>query len=318
MIDWLVITLLLIAGIFGYFKFAEKFKIIDKPNGRSSHSTTTIRGGGIIFPFAALLWLLLFGFQHPFAIGGLILIAVISFLDDVYTISRRLRMFCHFLAVTLLFWEISMVDISWYYLLPAYLLFIGWINAFNFMDGINGITPLYSLIALGTFLFLAFESGLLPVEFIKILSISALIFAFVNARRNARAFAGDVGSVSMAFLLGWFMLDLILATQRIEYILFFVVYGMDSVFTILHRLMNRENIFKAHRSHLYQFLANEMNLPHVTVSLIYAGLQAAINILVIILLRNEIMNYPIFIGFLLVFSSIYLIARSEVLKVIAK
>jgi UDP-GlcNAc:undecaprenyl-phosphate/decaprenyl-phosphate GlcNAc-1-phosphate transferase len=315
---YFIVFFVLLFGYIVYTSAASRWNIIDKPNGRSSHSSTTIRGGGIIFPFAALLWFLLFGFQYPFAIGGLVLIAVISFLDDVYTISRRLRMFCHFLAVTLLFWEISIVDISWYYLLPAYILFIGWINAFNFMDGINGITPLYSLISLGTFLYLAFESALFPVEFIKFISISALIFAYVNARPNAKAFAGDVGSISMAFLLGWFMLDLILATQRIEYILFFVVYGMDSVFTLLHRLMNRENIFKAHRSHLYQFLANEMNLPHVTVSLIYAGLQAVINVFVIILLRNEIMNYSIFIGLLLVFSSIYLVARSEVLKVIAE
>ncbi len=311
-----VFTLLLL-GYKTYTIAADRWNIIDKPNGRSSHSSITIRGGGIIFPLAALLWFLLFGFQHPWAIAGLVLIAVISFLDDLFTLSRGLRMFFHFIAVTLLFWEISLLDLSWHYWLPVYIVLIGWINAFNFMDGINGITPLYSLVALGTFLFLSFfESVLISNDFIKILSISGLIFAFINARKRAKAFAGDVGSVSMAFLLGWFMLELIISTQRIEYILFFGVYGVDSVFTILHRLGKGKNIFKAHRSHLYQFLANELNIPHVTVSALYAGVQSAINFVVILMIRADLMNYPVFIAILLALSGLYIFARFKVIKVI--
>ena len=308
---------LLLIGLRFYTYIANYFNITDKPNGRSSHSSITIRGGGIIFPVAAILWFVIFGFQYQWAIAGLVIIAIISFLDDLYTLSRRLRMFFHFIAVTLLFWELSLLNISWYYWLPGYIVFIGWLNAYNFMDGINGITPLYGLVSLGTFLYLSFETGLISSDLIKILSISVLIFAFVNARKQAKAFAGDVGSISMAFILGWFMLELILATQRIEYMLFFIVYGVDSVFTILHRLSKGENIFKAHRSHLYQFLANELNIPHVTVSAIYASLQAVINLLVIVMVRTEYMDYVIFAGFLLIFSSFYLFARLRVIKMIS-
>ena len=314
---YLFVFTILLVGFKAYTFAANRWNIIDKPNKRSSHSSITVRGGGIIFPLAAILWFLIFGFQYPLTIIGLIIVAIISFLDDIYTLSRWIRMFFHFLAVSLLFLEVSVMDLSWYYLLPAYFVFIGWINAFNFMDGINGITPLYSLAALGTFLYLTSDSNFISTDFIKIVSISVLIFAFFNSRKRAKAFAGDVGSVSMAFLLGWFMVALILSTQRLEYILFFAVYGLDSAFTILHRLMKKENIFKAHRSHLYQFLANEINLPHVTVSALYAGAQLIINCIVIMMIRADLMNYALFIGILLMLSGLYLFARSRVLKVIA-
>lgn len=311
-----VFTLLLL-GYKTYTIAADRWNIIDKPNGRSSHSSITIRGGGIIFPLAALLWFLLFGFQHPWAIAGLVLIAVISFLDDLFTLSRGLRMFFHFIAVTLLFWEISLLDLSWHYWLPVYILLIGWINAFNFMDGINGITPFYSLVSLTSFLYISTEFHFVPIDLLLILSISVLLFTYFNARERAKAFAGDVGSVSMAFLLGWFMLSLILLTQRIEYILIFAVYGVDSVFTILHRLIKKENIFEAHRSHLYQYLANELKMPHIGVSLLYSGVQAIVNLSVIMMIKNEIMNLTLFIGFLLILSVMYLVARIKVIKLIS-
>ena len=313
---WLFVILILSFAFFFYFKIANNFNIIDKPNERSSHSYITIRGGGIIFPLAALLWFLLFDFHYPLAIAGLILIAVVSFLDDLYTLSRSLRMFIQFLSVTLVLWQVSLFDLSWYYWIPFYIVFIGWINAFNFMDGINGITPFYSLVCLGTYLFISTESSFVSTDLLIILSISVLIFSFFNARKRAKAFAGDVGSVSMAFLLGWFMLSLILMTQRIEYILFFVVYGIDSFFTIFHRLIKGENIFKAHRSHLYQFLSNELKLPHVAVSAFYAGFQAIINFFAILMIRNDMMNLPIFFMFIIILSALYLGIRLRVIKMI--
>lgn len=185
------------------------------------------------------------------------------------------------------------------------------------MDGINGITPFYSLICLGSFLYISTELPFVfSTDLILILSIGVLIFTFFNARKRAKAFAGDVGSVSMAFLLGWFMLSLILATQRLEYILFFAVYGVDSVFTIIHRLIKRQNIFKAHRSHLYQYLANELGFPHVAVSAIYAGLQAIINLLTIFMITIDIMNLFVFFVILTGLSALYLSIRRRVLHVI--
>ena len=313
---FIIILIVLLGILFGYFKIAKRLNILDKPNERSSHSNNTVRGGGIIFPIASVLWFLLFDFQYPFAIAGLILISVISFLDDVYALSRRLRMFVHILTVTLLYWQVSFFDLSWYYWLPGYIVFIGWINAFNFMDGINGITPIYSLVSLVSFLYISTEFSFVSIDLLLILSISVLIFTYFNARKRAKAFAGDVGSVSLAFLLGWFIVSLILFTQRIEYILFFAVYGIDSVFTIFHRLIKKENIFKAHRSHLYQYLANELEISHLAVSAIFSGLQASINIFVIMMIRNDMMDLTVFLGILLIFSAIYLIIRTRVIQAI--
>ena len=312
---YLIVFIVLLISYLVYRYVARRFNIIDKPNGRSSHSYATIRGGGIIIPIAAVLWFLLFDFHYPWAIAGLIIISIVSFLDDIYTLSGRIRLFFHFFSVTLLFWQLSLLGLSWYYLIPYYIIFIGWINKFNFMDGINGITPFYSLICLGSFLYISTELPFVfSTDLILILSIGVLIFTFFNARKRAKAFAGDVGSVSMAFLLGWFMLSLILATQRLEYILFFTVYGVDSVFTIIHRLIKRQNIFKAHRSHLYQYLANELKLPHVSVSAIYAGTQLIINITVIFLFRTELMSLNVFISFCIIISVFYLLARHFILK----
>jgi UDP-GlcNAc:undecaprenyl-phosphate/decaprenyl-phosphate GlcNAc-1-phosphate transferase len=251
---------MLIVAILVYFRIADRYNIIDKPNERSSHSNITIRGGGIIFPLAALLWFVFFGFGEIWAISGLLMIAVISFLDDLKPQSGRVRMAVQFVAVGLLFYGAGLFQLHFYWLFLAFLVGVFWINAFNFMDGINAITPFYSLALLGTFWFLNREIHFFDNDLIVVLGISLLIFSYFNARKRAKAFAGDVGSVCMAFLLWWMMLALILQTGRFEFILLFAVYGLDSVFTILFRLFRRENIFQAHRSHLYQvaFQRNEM------------------------------------------------------------
>ena len=106
--------------------------------------------------------------------------------------------------------------------------------------------------------------------------ISVLVFNFFNFRPRARCFAGDVGSVSMAFIVLYVLGTLILKTGDLSWIVFLAVYGVDSVLTIVHRLMLKENIFGPHRKHAYQIMANELKIPHVVVSTVYAVLQVAI------------------------------------------
>lgn len=310
-----IIAFIIIAGILpGYFRMADHFNIIDKPNERSSHSYITIRGGGIVFPAAALLWFLMYGFHQPWIIFALLLLATVSFLDDAKTLSSKIRIAVHLVAVCLLFWQIQLFDLPWYYILLACLMVTGWINAFNFMDGINGITAFYGLVALGTFAWLNRSIQFVSQELIILLIFSVLIFAFFNARKRAKTFAGDVGSVSLAFLLAWFIVSLIIKTGRFEYILFFAVYGIDSVITIMYRLQKRENIFEAHRTHLYQYLSNEFQWPHVIVSVIYSVIQLGINYIAVKLIAENKMNWQIFLLFLLVLSTIYMTARLLVLK----
>jgi len=309
MIIFLISTLLLTITLFAYFRVATHFGITDKPNVRSSHTVVTIRGGGIIFPVAALLWFVISGFEHPWFIVGLTLMAVISFLDDVMELSPVIRILFHFAAVTLLFLQAHVFGLPWPYVFAAYILTIGWINAFNFMDGINGITAFYALTALGTFFLLNRSVSFAPEELTVLMIISVLVFSFFNVRKQARCFAGDVGSIPMAFLLSYFMISLILKTGRWEYILLFSVYGADAIFTILDRLRRRENIFKAHRSHLYQYLANEMGWNHLVISAIYSLAQLSINVAVVLVISRHVMNTGIFCGFMVVISGIYLVIR---------
>lgn len=316
MFRYLIVFIIQVSFILVYLKIADHLKIIDKPNGRSSHTHVTIRGGGIVFPFATLLWFLLFGYGQPWIIWALLLISVISFYDDMITLESKLRFIIQISAVSVLFWQLHVLELPWYAILLAYLLTVGWINAFNFMDGINGITAIYSLVALVTFAWLNYAIHFIPQQLVVILILSVLIFSVFNIRKYAKTFAGDVGSISMAFLLVWFMISLMLKTGRVEYILCFAIYGIDSVFTILFRLRRRENIFKAHRTHLYQHLCNELKYPHVLVSSIYGFVQLGINVVTIWLISTEKMTWSVFSLFVIVLSAVYLIVRFRVSKMI--
>ena len=318
MLIYLIVFVLLIFLLKGYFILADHFNIIDKPNERSSHFHLTIRGGGIIFPAAGLIWFLLFGFNEPWILTAMLLMAAISFLDDILSLSSGIRILTHFTAVSLLFWQLYVFGLPWYIIILAYLFTIGWINAFNFMDGINGITVFYSLVALGSFLWLNTYVPFIPTQLIIVLLLSALIFSFYNARVRAITFAGDVGSVTMAFLLAWFMISLIVKTAHIEYILFFAVYGIDSAFTIFFRLLRHENIFVAHRTHLFQYLSNEIKLPQILVSGIFSALQLIINLITIFLIEHDRMNLIVFVSILLVLSMVYLIIRYKTINSIQK
>jgi len=272
----------------------------------------------VIFTLAAILWFVLYGFNEPIIIGALVAIALISFLDDVMVLSNKIRISIHFLAVTVLFWQLQVFEFPWYVVAITYLFTIGWINAFHFMDGINGITSFYALTTLGSLLWISHTADFLKIEngthLVVLLIISLIISSLFNARKRAKTFAGDIGSVGMAFLLAWFIIKLILETGRIEYILFVIVYGIDSVITIIYRLKRKENIFQAHRTHLYQYLSNELRLPHVLLSMLYEVIQLIINIIAIVLIKNGVMTIPIFISFLIILSTIYLLIRLFVIK----
>jgi UDP-N-acetylmuramyl pentapeptide phosphotransferase/UDP-N-acetylglucosamine-1-phosphate transferase len=272
----LIQFILLIFIMLGYFKLADQYNIIDKPNLRSSHTSITIRGGGVLFGIAAILFFVFNQFQYPFFLAGLCIISIISFLDDVKPQRNSLRITVHLLAVALMLTQLQLFSLPWYYLVGIVILIIGTINAYNFMDGINGITSLYSLVLLAAFWFVNQKEQFVNEEFIFSIGMAVLVFSFFNVRKKAKCFAGDVGSVSMAFIILFLLIALIFKTEHFKYILFLAVYGVDTVLTIVQRLLLKENIFEAHRKHLYQYLANEKKWPHVSVSILYACIQAII------------------------------------------
>ena len=257
-----------------YFYLADKYQIIDKPNQRSSHSIVTIRGGGIVFVLGALVFSLMNGFVYPFLMFALFLSGLVSFWDDVRGVSRRVRFLSHSLAIVMVLKECNLIELNWW-IIPVFILLVGILNAYNFMDGINGLTGFYSLAIFIPFLFL--EHDFFRMKFMVSIVISLMVFLFFNARKKARCFAGDIGSISMAVLVIYIVLIKIEQTARIELITVFFIYGIDSIFTIVQRLFNNENIFDAHRKHLYQYLVNEFGLGHLFVSISYSLIQMIFN-----------------------------------------
>jgi UDP-N-acetylmuramyl pentapeptide phosphotransferase/UDP-N-acetylglucosamine-1-phosphate transferase len=151
------------------------------------------------------------------------------------------------------------------------------------MDGINGITGTYSLITILSLYFInETQIAFVFSEWLIIVAISLLVFNFFNFRKKARCFAGDVGSVSMAFIIIFFLLLLILKTQDLKYIGLLLFYGLDTVTTLIFRLIRRENIFEAHRNHFYQHLANVKGWPHLRVSALYLVVQLMMNAVIIL------------------------------------
>lgn len=294
-----------------YFKKADKYNIIDKPNSRSSHKSITLRGGGIIFPIAIGIACLL-GYISWSVTLGVVLVAVVSFIDDIKPLPQLPRFVSHVIAVGLVFYELHLFYEPLWLLPVVFVLLIGWINAFNFMDGINGITVLYALTAIASFAYLAINKASLPI--LITMGLSCFAFGIFNVRKKAKTFAGDVGSISMALFLGYFMIKTIIETGQLGYILFFSVYGIDAVITISTRLLRKENIFQPHRSHLYQYLANEMGYSHILVAFIYAGFQLAINALVIYMDVNGDLSLFFIAGFLVLLTFIYLLVRNFVTR----
>jgi len=292
-------VILLFFVIFGielvYFRVAEKYNIIDRPNHRSSHTKVTIRGGGIVFSIAILLATITQGFSEIYFVVGLFLISLISFIDDLSPLSNRIRILFHVIAVVLLFYQLNLYSLSFSVVLLAFIFVIGTLNAVNFMDGINGITGGYGLIALCSLWFLNRQFAFTTSSYLLAAAVGVVVFCFFNFRKKAKCFAGDVGSLSLAFIILYFVLLVVIYTQNIKYILLLFVYGVDTITTILLRLWRRENIFKAHRSHFYQFLANEKQIPHLMVALLYMITQALVNIIIITANISNLLRFILYI-----------------------
>lgn len=307
--EYILLILLFISIELLYFKIAEACNIIDKPNTRSSHTAITLRGGGIIFPIATLVAFLMGYISWPLT-AAVVLVGVVSFIDDIKPLPQLPRFLAHLIAVGLVFFELNLFYQPLWILPILLVLMIGWVNAFNFMDGINGITVLYALTALLSFSFLPIHHTHLPL--LITMGLSCIAFGIFNVRQKAKTFAGDVGSISMALFLGYFMIKTIFTTGQLGYILFFSVYGIDAVMTIISRLLKKENIFQSHRSHLYQYLANEMGYSQIVIAFIYAGLQLIINVLVIYMDAKGYLSGLFVLALLVLLALIYLAIRKIV------
>ena len=303
-ITYVIIFVILLVLELSYFKIADKFNIIDKPNERSSHSTIVLRGGGIIFLLGAWVWSIAFGFQYPWFLLGLTLVAGVSFIDDIHSLPDSVRLVVQFTAAALAFYQLGMLSGEWFetngvlvgglLILLALIVYVGATNVINFMDGINGITAGYALSVLVPLLLLNGYSGFLMVSdasqvsegvffdnsLVVVSILSVLVFCLFNFRPKGKAkcFAGDVGSIGIAFIMLFLIGKVIIATGDLTYLIFLLVYGVDGVLTICHRIMLHENLGEAHRKHAYQLMCNELKIGHVKVSLLYMVMQLVVSL----------------------------------------
>ena len=276
--SFIAIFILIIVSEIIYFRLANHFNIIDRPNERSSHKHITLRGGGVVFLFSIWLYSFFFGFQYPWFLAGLTLVAIVSFIDDIRSLSDSVRLIVQFVSMFLVFYEFGILNWqSWWIVLIALIACVGITNVYNFMDGINGITGGYSLAILLPLIYVNSMDSFVDPNLLYVVGLSLLVFCFFNFRKRAKCFAGDVGSLSMAFIVVFLLGMLILKSGDFTYIIFLALYGVDAVLTICHRILLRENLGQAHRKHAYQLLANELKIPHVVVSLLYMVIQLIVS-----------------------------------------
>ena len=316
-----------------YFKIADKCNIIDKPNERSSHSTIVLRGGGIIFMLGLWIWAAFtsagllntgLGFGYPWFLAAVTLIAGVSFVDDIRSLPDSVRLVAQFVAMGLMFYQLDMLHWEmWWVVIIALIVCVGASNVINFMDGINGITGGYALSVLLPLLLinngaagcnLNAKVAFVPTSLIMTVILADVVFCLFNFRPKGKAkcFAGDVGSIGIAFILLFMIGQLIMKTGDVTYLVFLLVYGVDGCLTICHRIMLHENLGEAHRKHAYQLMANELKIGHVKVSLLYMGIQTAVSLGFIYLCPNTTLAHWLYLfGAILLLSVAYVLFKKK-------
>lgn len=330
MVTYILIFVLLLVAELVYFRIADKYNIIDKPNQRSSHTTIVLRGGGIIFLIGAWVWSAFFGFDYPWFLAGLTLVAGVSFVDDIHSLPDSVRLVAQFAAAAMAFYQLDILHWEmWWIVLVALMVYVGATNVINFMDGINGITAGYALAVLvplgllntnyhelamnlATNCSSVFSSDGVFVDqsLIVAVIIAVVVFCIFNFRPKGKAkcFAGDVGSIGIAFIMLFLLGNVIIKTGDITWLVFLLVYGVDGCLTIIHRIMLHENLGEAHRKHAYQIMANELKIGHVKVTLLYMAMQLAVSLGFVYLCPNTpLCHWMYLIGALAVLAIAYVL-----------
>jgi UDP-GlcNAc:undecaprenyl-phosphate/decaprenyl-phosphate GlcNAc-1-phosphate transferase len=314
---YLIIAIALFVLMLAYFEVAKAFNIVDRPNHRSSHTGVVIRGGGVVFVFA--VWIAMYYLKTIpwYFLTGFSIVAIVSFVDDRVTLGTKTRMLAQFLASFLLLYQLGFLGLPIWSMPIIAVLCVATLNAYNFMDGINGINGLYSLSIFISLLWANVFIGFMSNMFLYLMIISIVVFGFFNFRIRALCFSGDVGSVSIAFAILYMVLNLIVKTGDVSFVLLLLLYGLDAFWTVVQRSLRGEKITEAHRLHLYQLLSNEWKMPHLLVSLMYFAVQLIISLVVV---ENHSSHFvsPIVlcIGLIVGVSCLYFLIKVQLMKVL--
>lgn len=304
LLTYIIIAVLLLAAELLYFRIADHFNIIDRPNERSSHSTIVLRGGGVIFALSMIVWAVMMVARGqdvvpylPF-LCGLMIVCCVSFWDDVRSLPDSVRLVAQFIAMALMFWSMGIMHWSmWLFVMLALIGCVGATNVINFMDGINGITGGYAMAVLLPLYLVNRSAHFIEESYLVVAMIGVLVFCIFNFRPKGKAkcFAGDVGSIGIAFIMLFALGKLIVMKVDLSYWIFMVVYGVDGILTIFHRIQLHENLGEAHRKHAYQLMANELKIDHLKISLLYMAVQLAVSLSFIYLCPDTVLAHWIFL-----------------------
>lgn len=296
-----------------YLFLGKKWKIYDVPNERSSHHKIVVRGSGIVLLVLNIIGVFFVNDVSDYLLlGGLSIGVVTGFLDDYRSLKTSIRFLLYLSAILLILFGVAEIqNLPLIISLLTIIVLLGAVNTYNFMDGINGITAIYSLVFLFTslFLFIQLNANDTTVVLYIYLAFFAAFFYF-NFRKNALLFLGDSGSVSMGLLAAFVVVQLGQQLESWTPIVLLSVYGVDSVGTIILRILRKENIFKAHRSHLYQDLVHIKKWSHLQVSVFYGLLQLGINAIYLAVYTTEISVYIVTLILTLLAIGYYLSKKS--------
>ncbi len=316
--SWLyfVYAFFIIAAFLIYFKIARKYNIVDLPNHRTMHDGATIRGGGFVIFIAVALVSFLFEYPGYYFVAGLTILGITGFLDDLLDLSGKVRFPLQMVSIVLILAELNLFELNLIFLFIVIILATGTLNAYNFMDGINGMTGGYSLVALISLIFVNnYVYNFIANDFLFFFLLSLVIFSFFNFRKKAICFAGDVGSLTIAYIIVYLVLKLISESQQVGFVLLLTLYGIDTIFTIVQRILKKENIFEAHRLHLFQVAVSKTSMSHLRMSGIYMLIQLIMNSLLILIIQMEFRCQMIYFGaMLLVLSVFYMVVKRKLIN----
>lgn len=275
-------------GAFTIANLGERLALLDMPNHRSSHRQATPKGGGLGILVAFVVSSMIFKIPLFVWIPAAVL-SLVSFLDDKYEIGIWVRLSIQFSAavVFLILLEISYpiqsISILLFCKIAVLSIFVvGTANCYNFMDGINGIAGITGIVGFGLLGFYGLITGKDYNYVLVCLTIVAACIGFLPFNfPNARVFMGDIGSVLLGFLFACIIV--LFAETLLEFVIlvgFLFPFYADEAITAVERVFRREKLMQAHRSHLYQILANEYDIRHWKISLGYCGFQILVGICV--------------------------------------
>ena len=322
MIDEYTINYLLLAFLITYvlsrfatgwlLKVLQRHTVFDHPNYRSSHSRPVPRGGGIVVVGMLVLAWGHFGILAPYAmptvftiLGCVLALAAISWVGDLRGLSPLLRLICQTIAVAIGLWTLpdSLVFqglfTPWIDTVIVAIIWLWFINLFNFMDGIDGISAAETVaIGLGIVLISAMLNLGTDITFYG-LTLAATTFGFLQWNwQPAKIFLGDVGSVSLGFLVGWLLLTMAAAGQWVPALILPLYYLADATITLLRRLVRGEKVWMPHRTHFYQQATKKPGT--------HAGAVHRVNVtnIVLVILAVVAAMYPEIALFLLLFAGL--------------